>query len=77
MIVFRRMKYSGKLILGMDILEENEQDKYIALVYNAILGGTANSKMFQNVREKNSLAYTASSSYIRQKGLVITLMRQY
>ena len=23
--------------------------------------------MFQNVREKNSLAYTASSSYIRQK----------
>lgn len=58
----------GKLILGMDILEENEQDKYIALVYNAILGGTANSKMFQNVREKNSLAYTASSSYIRQKG---------
>lgn len=58
----------GKLILGMDILEENEQDKYIALVYNAILGGTANSKMFQNVREKNSLAYTALSSYIRQKG---------
>ena len=58
----------GKLILGMDILEENEQDKYIALVYNAILGGTSNSKMFQNVREKNSLAYTASSSYIRQKG---------
>jgi len=30
-------------------------------------GGTANSKMFQNVREKASLAYTASSSYIKTK----------
>ena len=57
----------GKLVLGLDILNEQDNDKYIALVYNAILGGTANSKMFQNVREKNSLAYTASSSYIRQK----------
>ena len=57
----------GKLIIGMDLLEEQEGDKYTALVYNAILGGTPTSKMFQNVREKNSLAYTASSSYIRQK----------
>lgn len=30
-------------------------------------GGTANSKMFQNVREKESLAYTAGSNYVRQK----------
>lgn len=30
-------------------------------------GGTANSKLFQNVREKESLAYTASSSYIKAK----------
>ena len=58
----------GKLILGLDLLKEQEDDKYTALIYNAILGGTPNSKMFQNVREKNSLAYTASSSYIRQKG---------
>lgn len=60
----------GKLILGLDILNEQDNDKYTALVYNAILGGTPNSKMFQNVREKNSLAYTASSSYIRQKANV-------
>ena len=58
----------GKLIVGLDVLKEQEDDKYTALIYNAILGGTPNSKMFQNVREKNSLAYTASSSYIRQKG---------
>ena len=57
----------GKLIIGLDILKENDLDKYTALVYNAILGGTPTSKMFQNVREKHSLAYTASSSFIRQK----------
>ena len=57
----------GKLILGLDVLDEQDSDKYTALVYNAVLGGTPTSKLFQNVREKNSLAYTASSSYIRQK----------
>lgn len=60
----------GKLILGLDILQENDFDKYTALVYNAILGGTPTSKMFQNVREKNSLAYTASSSFLSQKANV-------
>ena len=57
----------GKLVLGLDIKLENEKQKYDALLYNSILGGTANSKMFQNVREKAHLAYVASSSYSRQK----------
>ncbi len=57
----------GKLVLGLDIKLEDEEQKYDALLYNSILGGTANSKMFQNVREKAHLAYVASSSYIRQK----------
>ena len=33
----------------------------------ACLVGSANSKLFQNVREKESLAYTANSSYVRYK----------
>ena len=57
----------GKLVIGMDLDEKDENSKNIALVYNGILGGTANSKLFQNVREKASLAYTASSNYVRQK----------
>lgn len=57
----------GKLVIGLDIALENEEEKYHALLYNSILGGTPNSKMFQNVREKAHLAYAASSSYIRQK----------
>ena len=56
----------GKLVLGMNIQNEELEAKYTALVYNMILGGGANSKLFQNVREKASLAYTASSNYVRQ-----------
>lgn len=56
----------GKLVIGLDICGEKDR-RYEAVVYNAILGGTANSKMFQNVREKASLAYTASSSFLRVK----------
>ena len=57
----------GKLVIGIDLKEIGENSKNVALIYNAILGGTATSKLFQNVREKASLAYTAGSNYIRQK----------
>ncbi len=57
----------GKLIIGLDLELENEKSKYDSLIYNSILGGSANSKLFQNVREKNSLAYTASSSLLKTK----------
>ena len=43
---------------------------YVASVYNAILGGGANSRLFQNVREKESLAYTAGSSYLKPKNMI-------
>lgn len=57
----------GKLVLGLDINIENEDQKYDVLLYNSILGGSANSKLFQNVREKAHLAYVVSSSYLRHK----------
>lgn len=57
----------GKLIIGMSI-KEAEKENAPLNVYNAILGGGANSKLFQNVREKASLAYTAGSSYVKTKG---------
>lgn len=57
----------GKLVLGLDIQNVEEDTKYTAIIYNAILGGTATSKLFQNVREKASLAYTASSNYLKTK----------
>lgn len=57
----------GKLVLGLDIDENSTNSKYTMGIYNVILGASATSKLFQNVREKASLAYTARSSYIRQK----------
>lgn len=61
----------GKLIIGMDINIEDEEQKYKVNVYNAILGGSATSKLFQEVREKASLAYSASSNFVRHKGNII------
>lgn len=67
--VIERMDVTqGKIVIGMDLTLENANQKYDAIVYNAILGGTANSKMFQEVREKASLAYSAGSTYLRYKG---------
>lgn len=43
----------------------------MASVYSVVLGGGANSKLFQNVREKASLAYTAGASYIKSKNNII------
>lgn len=60
----------GKLVIGLDLDIDNEDLRYDAMIYNSILGGSANSKLFQNVREKASLAYTASSSYYRFKNNV-------
>ena len=57
----------GKLVIGLDVNSEDEEEKYKVLVYNNILGGSANSKIFQNVREKANLAYVASSRYLRYK----------
>ena len=57
----------GKLIIGLDVNTESKDTRFDTIIYNSLLGGSANSKLFQNVREKVSLAYTASSSYFRLK----------
>lgn len=60
----------GKLVIGLSIGSNEEDSRFTTSVYNAILGGGANSKLFQNVREKESLAYTAGSNYVRQKNSI-------
>jgi predicted Zn-dependent peptidase len=58
----------GKLVIGLDILPNDFDDfRFIAIMYNAIFGNGVNSKLFQIVREKESLAYTAKSEYVSQK----------
>ena len=57
----------GKLAIGYRCTS----DDYPAMVLaNLIFGGTSNSKLFLNVREKHSLCYYASSSYARSKGIL-------
>lgn len=57
----------GKLVIGLDITSKKENLLASSLVYNAILGDGANSMMFQNVREKAGLAYSAKSTFVKQK----------
>ena len=48
-------------------IDVNTDDYYKMLVYNGILGGGVQSKLFQNVREKNSLAYYSFSRFEKIK----------
>ena len=66
--VFEKMDVGqGKLVLGLDIHLNEKDAKFPISIYNVILGESATSKLFSNVREKNSLAYTIRSNYVRQK----------
>ena len=57
----------GKLAMGYRC----SSDDYPAMVLaNLIFGGTSNSKLFLNVRERLSLCYYASSSYARSKNIM-------
>ena len=59
------------LSLGLRIKDCTVDDFYALNLYNAILGTTPSSKLFQNVREKESLAYTVRSRYYRFKDIIV------
>ncbi len=69
--VVEKMEVSqGKLNLGLRTSITYADEQYAAaLMYNGILGGYPHSKLFMNVREKESLAYYASSRYDGHKGI--------
>ena len=58
----------GKLVIGLNT--PNNKQEVIAL-YNTILGKGANSKLFLNVREKEWLAYSAGSTYLKRNNAII------
>jgi predicted Zn-dependent peptidase len=62
----------GKLCLGFRThIKANSPDYFPLAIYNGILGGGVHSKLFKNVREKESLAYSAFSLLERYKGLLV------
>jgi hypothetical protein CLOST_1905 len=58
----------GKLVIGLNTPNENRE---IIALYNTILGKGANSKLFLNVREKEGLAYSAGSTYLKRNNAII------
>ena len=63
----------GKLALGFRTggVTMSSPDYPVLLVCNALYGGSANSRLFLNVREKLSLCYYASSMIDKLKGLMV------
>lgn len=71
-IVERQEVNQGKLSLGFRTnTRYGDKDYYPLLVYNGILGGGPHSKLFQNVREAESLAYYIFSTLENTKGLML------
>ncbi|TFZ40085.1 insulinase family protein [Soehngenia longivitae] len=62
----------GKLVLGLlsGIPYENELFEALT-VGNVILGGSSSSKLFREVREKNSLAYYVNSILFKHKSIIL------
>ena len=62
----------GKLGLGFRLGECMEDPNFAAIrVFNDLYGGSVNSKLFLNVREKLSLCYYASSACDSVKGVML------
>lgn len=62
----------AKLHIGYRTNTTYSDDDYFALqVFNGLFGGFPSSKLFINVREKNSLAYYAASRFESHKGLLL------
>lgn len=62
----------GKLAMGyITNVKPTDPDSYALAVFNSVFGAGAHSKLFNNVREKLSLAYYASSASEKTKGMII------
>ncbi|RSK27093.1 insulinase family protein [Bacillus sp. HMF5848] len=64
----------GKLNMGYRTNITYADDLYYSLqVFNGVFGGFSHSKLFRNVREKESLAYYAASRVESHKGLLMVM----
>ncbi|RSL33224.1 insulinase family protein [Salibacterium salarium] len=64
----------GKLHMGYRTPVTFSDERFpAAQVMNGLFGGFPNSKLFINVREKESMAYYAASRYESQKGIILVM----
>jgi predicted Zn-dependent peptidase len=59
------------ITFGLRVKNATPNDYYILNLYNAVLGSTPSSKLFQIFREKESLAYTVRSRFYRFKNIIL------
>jgi predicted Zn-dependent peptidase len=73
--VIEKTKISqGKLHIGCRTQTIYADDDYVPLlVFNGLFGGFSHSKLFRNVRERESLAYYISSSIESHKGFMMIM----
>lgn len=62
----------SKLVMGFRTeISVSDLDVYAMIVINCLYGGGAQSKLFLNVREKQSLCYYCSSKYNKHKAIIL------
>lgn len=73
-VIERQDVAQGKLNMGFRTNVSYGGDEYFAMqVFNGLFGGFPHSKLFINVREKESLAYYAASRLESHKGLMMVM----
>ncbi|PEP98351.1 peptidase M16 [Bacillus wiedmannii] len=73
-VVEKQELKQSKLHIGYRTFITYKDEDYFALqVFNGLFGGFSHSKLFVNVREKNSLAYYAASRFESHKGLLFVM----
>ncbi|MGF9965488.1 EF-P 5-aminopentanol modification-associated protein YfmF [Bacillus rhizoplanae] len=73
-VVEKQELKQSKLNIGYRTYITYRDEDYFALqLFNGLFGGFSHSKLFVNVREKNSLAYYAASRYESHKGLLFVM----
>ena len=60
--VVKRQIQQSNIVMGCDMFDIYDERKYAAYLLNDIFGGTMSSKLFQTIREEQSLCYHISSS---------------
>ncbi|MGG1574371.1 EF-P 5-aminopentanol modification-associated protein YfmF [Fictibacillus sp. NRS-1165] len=64
----------GKLHMGYRTYITYSDPDYLPLqIFNGVFGGFSHSKLFMNVREKESLAYYAASRFESHKGIIFVM----
>ena len=73
-VVEKQELKQSKLHIGYRTFVTYKDEDYFALqLFNGLFGGFSHSKLFVNVREKNSLSYYAASRFESHKGLLFVM----